>query len=99
MFVIEDKMLKFWAYQDAVGKVEEIEWREEFVDAFNNVEKPQLFAIEHGNVTKVIAIVGTYLHAFDFYEYGLTFKEIVLCSYAGLRGAVGLTLALMVANS
>lgn len=70
-------MLKFWAYQDAVGKVEDIEWREEFVDAFNSVEKPQLFAIEHGNVTKVIAIVGTYLHAFDFYEYGLTFKEAI----------------------
>ena len=31
--------------------------------------------------------------------YGLTFKEILLCSYAGLRGAVGLSLALMVANS
>ena len=40
MFVIENKMLKFWAYQDAAGKVEDIEWREEFVDAFNSVEKP-----------------------------------------------------------
>ena len=31
--------------------------------------------------------------------YGLTLKEIFLCSYAGLRGAVGLSLALIVANS
>jgi NhaP-type Na+/H+ or K+/H+ antiporter len=31
--------------------------------------------------------------------YGMTFKEVVLCSYAGLRGAVGMSLALMVAAS
>lgn len=30
--------------------------------------------------------------------YGQSFKEIVLCSYAGLRGAIGLSLALVVAN-
>jgi len=29
--------------------------------------------------------------------YGLNFKQIVLCTYAGLRGAVGLCLALLVA--
>ena len=29
--------------------------------------------------------------------YGLSFKEVVLCAYAGLRGAVGMSLALMVA--
>jgi NhaP-type Na+/H+ or K+/H+ antiporter len=31
--------------------------------------------------------------------YGLDFKQVILCSYAGLRGAVGLALALMVTNS
>lgn len=31
--------------------------------------------------------------------YGMTFKEVILCSYAGLRGAVGMSLALMVAAS
>ena len=31
--------------------------------------------------------------------YGLTIKEVILCAYAGLRAAVGLTLALIVANS
>jgi sodium/hydrogen exchanger 10/11 len=31
--------------------------------------------------------------------YGMTFKEVILCSYAGLRGAVSLALALMVAES
>ena len=29
--------------------------------------------------------------------YGLTFKQLLLCSYAGLRGAVGMSLALIVA--
>lgn len=28
--------------------------------------------------------------------YGMTFKQLILCSYAGLRGAVGLSLALLV---
>jgi len=28
--------------------------------------------------------------------YGMSFKQVILCSYAGLRGAVGLSLALMV---
>lgn len=28
--------------------------------------------------------------------YGMTFKQVILCSYAGLRGAVGISLALMV---
>ena len=28
--------------------------------------------------------------------YGMTFKEVLLSTYAGLRGAVGLSLALMV---
>ena len=28
--------------------------------------------------------------------YGMTFKQVILCSYAGLRGAVGLALAMMV---
>lgn len=37
--------------------------------------EPLLFAIEHANVTKVVAIVGTFLHAFDFYEHGLSFEE------------------------
>lgn len=31
--------------------------------------------------------------------YGMNFKQVVLCSYAGLRGAVGLSLALMVSQS
>ena len=31
--------------------------------------------------------------------YGMSFAQVVLCSYAGLRGAVGLSLALMVAGS
>lgn len=31
--------------------------------------------------------------------YGLNFKQVVLCAYAGLRGAVGMSLALMVAAS
>lgn len=31
--------------------------------------------------------------------YGMNFKQVLLCSYAGLRGAVGLSLALMVALS
>lgn len=31
--------------------------------------------------------------------YGLSLKEVFLCSYAGLRGAVGLSLALIVTNS
>jgi NhaP-type Na+/H+ or K+/H+ antiporter len=31
--------------------------------------------------------------------YGMTFKQVVLCAYAGLRGAVGMSLALMVAGS
>lgn len=29
----------------------------------------------------------------------MSFNQVILCSYAGLRGAVGLTLALMVAQS
>ena len=32
-------------------------------------------------------------------QYGMTFNQVVLCSYAGLRGAVGLSLALMVSGS
>jgi NhaP-type Na+/H+ or K+/H+ antiporter len=28
--------------------------------------------------------------------YGMSFKQVILCTYAGLRGAVGLSLALMV---
>jgi len=28
--------------------------------------------------------------------YGMSFKQIILATYAGLRGAVGLSLALMV---
>lgn len=31
--------------------------------------------------------------------YGMSFKQVILCSYAGLRGAVGLSLALMVSQS
>ena len=31
--------------------------------------------------------------------YGMSFEQVVLCSYAGLRGAVGLSLALMVTLS
>ncbi len=31
--------------------------------------------------------------------FGLTFKQLLLCSYAGLRGAVGMCLALFVAAS
>lgn len=31
--------------------------------------------------------------------YGLNFKQVLLCSYAGLRGAVGMSLALIVASS
>ena len=29
--------------------------------------------------------------------YGMSFNQVLLCSYAGLRGAVGLSLALIVA--
>ena len=76
MFVTENKQLKFWAFKDASEKVEDVEWREDFIEMFNKVE-PQLFAVQHGNVTKVIAIAGTFLHAFDFYEHGLTFEEAI----------------------
>jgi NhaP-type Na+/H+ or K+/H+ antiporter len=31
--------------------------------------------------------------------YSMSFKQVILCSYAGLRGAVGLSLALMVTQS
>ena len=31
--------------------------------------------------------------------YGMEFRHVILCSYAGLRGAVGLSLALMVVSS
>ena len=31
--------------------------------------------------------------------YGMSFAQVLLCSYAGLRGAVGLSLALMVTAS
>jgi NhaP-type Na+/H+ or K+/H+ antiporter len=31
--------------------------------------------------------------------YGMSFNQVILCSYAGLRGAVGMSLALMVASS
>lgn len=31
--------------------------------------------------------------------YGMNFKQVILCSYAGLRGAVGLSLALIVNSS
>jgi len=31
--------------------------------------------------------------------YGMSFKQVILCTYAGLRGAVGLSLALMVQSS
>lgn len=31
--------------------------------------------------------------------YGMSFNQVVLCSYAGLRGAVGLCLALIVATT
>lgn len=57
-------------------------------------------------------MIGTYvgLHFIRFFcilsfwpvlrliGYGMSFKQVVLCSYAGLRGAVGLSLALMVAG-
>ena len=29
----------------------------------------------------------------------MTFKQLILCTYAGLRGAVGMSLALMVASN
>lgn len=32
------------------------------------------------------------------FGYGQTFEEVILCSYAGLRGAIGLSLALVVAG-
>ena len=31
--------------------------------------------------------------------YGMNLKQVVLCAWAGLRGAVGLSLALMVSTS
>jgi len=32
------------------------------------------------------------------FGYGMPFKQVILCAYAGLRGAVGMCLALMVAT-
>jgi NhaP-type Na+/H+ or K+/H+ antiporter len=60
-----------------------------------------------------IKLLGTYviLHIIRFFMilvfwpclqrlgYGMTFEQVILCSYAGLRGAVGMSLALMVAAS
>jgi len=60
-----------------------------------------------------LKLIGTYviLHFIRFFVilmfwpllrrigYGMSFKQVILCSYAGLRGAVGLSLALMVAAS
>jgi NhaP-type Na+/H+ or K+/H+ antiporter len=57
-------------------------------------------------------LIGTYLglHVIRFLSiiifwpflkslgYGMTFSQVLLCSYAGLRGAVGLSLALIVSN-
>ena len=31
--------------------------------------------------------------------YGMNFRQVILCAWAGLRGAVGLSLALMVTTS
>jgi len=31
--------------------------------------------------------------------YKMTFKQVILCSYSGLRGAVGLALALIIVNN
>lgn len=74
LFVMDKNVLKFWAFQNGTEQHEDVEWREDFVEMFQKTE-PLLFAIEHANVTKVVAIVGTFLHAFDFYEHGLSFEE------------------------
>lgn len=66
-----------------------------------------------GAMDYVKLVVGTYpiLHVIRFgiillfwpllqrIGYGLTFNQLVLCAYAGLRGAVGLSLALMVTSN
>lgn len=38
----------------------------------------------------------TFWPLMKFYGYGMTFKQVTLSSYAGLRGAVGLALAMIV---
>lgn len=70
-----------------------------------------LVATEITHIDHLKLVFGTYplLHLIRFLTflvfwpilqktgYGLSFRQIVLCSFAGLRGAVGLALALMVA--
>lgn len=72
LFVMKDGLLKLWAYKDGKEKFEDLEWGQEFREAFSE-NRPQLYAIEHGNNTKLITLAGTFLHVIDFYEYGLGF--------------------------
>lgn len=73
MFVIDQGILKFWAFKDGKEKFEDVDWREDFRQALDE-GKPQMHAIEHGNATKLVVVAGTFLHVFDFYEYGATFQ-------------------------
>ena len=64
-------------------------------------------------VIDYVKVLGSYLvlHVIRFFMillfwpllskmgYGMSFNQVILCSYAGLRGAVGLSLALMVVSS
>ena len=74
LFVFEDGLLKLWAFKDSKEKFEDLEWRKDFREAFSD-SKPKLYAIEHGNNTRLIIVAGTFLHVIDFYEYGLGFQE------------------------
>lgn len=60
--MVEDNKLKFHAYQnaDTTKRTTDEIFSKEFVQSFAT-KAPQMFAIEHGNATKVLIISGTYL--------------------------------------
>ena len=52
-------------------------------------------------ILHIIRFIGLllFMPLLDKIGYGFTFKKVVLLSYSGLRGAIALTLALVVANN
>lgn len=77
------------------------------VDQFQSVDLDKVPPIDFTDVVKVAAAY-ILLHFIRFFMillfwpilrkigYGMTFNQVLLASYAGLRGAVGMSLALMV---
>ena len=62
LFIVENKKLKFLSFQDAKPEnaIFYIAWSPQFVESWLKF-KPLMYAVEHGNVTKVLILIGTYL--------------------------------------